>query len=199
MRHASASHVEQRGDIVVDDSNREAYRELVAGRFGHTALDRFFLRHSRRVVHPSRLRLVPKISNRPLHILVILGPRADLRQLLQDGRGATRLVFELMATLVHPRLARRWLAPIGYRRRFAQILCRMPKVHDFRIGVPLQELPIPLRSNGLVGTLIQAKCTRNRQRPVEDANRRRGDSSLESVYDVKGESATVAVGDICDG
>jgi hypothetical protein len=28
--------------------------------------------------------------------------------------------------------------------------------------------------------------------------RRRGDSSLESVYDVRGKSAMVAVGDICD-
>lgn len=52
---------------------------------------------------------------------------------------------------------------------------------------------------GLLETLIAAIYNKNRQRLLEEANLSWGDSSLESVYDVRGKSAMVAVGDICDG
>jgi hypothetical protein len=52
---------------------------------------------------------------------------------------------------------------------------------------------------GLLETLIAANYNKNRQRLLEEANLSWGDSSLESVHDVRGRSAMVAVGDICDG
>ena len=128
------------------------FDDHLAGRFRHAAPDWFLVRHSRRVVHSSCLRLVPKVCDRPLHILVHLWstdvPSTTTSTALRSPR-ASRLVFELMTTLVHPRLARRGLATVDHCRRFAQVLRRVPKVHDLGIGMPFQEFPVPFAPSAI--------------------------------------------------
>src|SRR5262249_58105854 len=79
----------------------------LARRLGHPAADRLVRRHPTGVVHPARPPLVGEVGERPLHLLVALGPGAlpgQSPQLLQHPPGPAHVVLQAVARLLQPRL-----------------------------------------------------------------------------------------------
>src|SRR5262249_60331782 len=78
----------------------------LARRLGHPAADRLVRRHPTGVVHPARPPLVGEVGERPLHLLVALGPGAlpgQSPQLLQHPPGPAHGVLQAVARLLPPR------------------------------------------------------------------------------------------------
>jgi len=71
---------------------------------------------------------------------------------------------------------------------------KFPRNHRFVLGERMER-----KLDGLLETLVAAKYIKQPQLLLQDANRRRGDSSLESVYDVNRASTMVAMENLCDG
>jgi hypothetical protein len=119
----TSSMLTQPSDVVPGSRWRRLLDDHLARRLRHPAADRLIRRYSGGVIHPACSRLVGKVGDRSLHILIILGPGAfpgQRPQPFQDPLGPADLVPQSVAGIVQPRLAGLRLTPVQHHRRLAQ-------------------------------------------------------------------------------
>src|SRR5205823_1575152 len=89
------------------------------------------------IVHPTLLVLVAEVTDRLLDVLMAVRPavhRGELLHLLQDRSGGTRLMLQVVATVLQPLLFLGGPAREDYVRRIGQGLGGVVEVDDLGLG-----------------------------------------------------------------